>query len=556
MNQTRYGFNQYMSYHKDSVLSLASNDNIISAYQCYENNNIPSLTMYENRLAETIKSTLNFHPEILDIAIITNNGFLTNKDTRGSISMTSNLSSAPWYQNALSYDRNGAIHIFKTNLDFYKHYVPNYNIPVIAISQPIFDYLQNRIGIVVCFIEADILTQSAFSEDFTEYGDLHFVDSKGQYLIGTQESNETNDKMQLNIDLQLEDDTNIEDIYDKKPSTLLMHSDIFDCSILCNINIDISQESSRLIMSIALILLLSIFINLILTYYLYIKFNTPMNILISDIQHIKAPDYLQLNSNYAFRELTIIASNFNSLMNNIHTLNNAKMDMELSLQKAKNSMLLSKINPHFLFNALQLIQTESMYGSKEKTNSIILSLSNQLRYNIYEDNDNVTLKKELDRTVEYLQLTKNIYENRFDYQINIPEILYDYYIPKFSLHILVENSIKHGFECTPSQNFINIDGLLKDDHLKLSVYDNGKGLDKERINEITQGLKTGTIEGIGLKSLTQQLEFIYGNNYSIEIQSDSLGTKVTLSIPCISTLCTKQLERGGNTNETKCNNWN
>lgn len=556
MNQTRYGLDQYMSYHRDSLLSLASNDNIISAYQCYENNNIPSLTMYENRLAATIENILNFHPEILDIAIITNNGFVTNKETRNNISLTSNLSSAAWYETALAYDRNGTINIFKTYLDFYKHYSPNYNAPVIAISQPLFDYLQNRIGIVVCFIDADILTQSAFNEDFAEYGDLNFVDSDGQYLLKTEETTDTDDQMQLNVDLQLEEDTDIEDIYDKKPSTLLMHSDLFDCSIFCNLNIDVSQESSRLILNIVLILLLSIFINLILTYYLYRKFNTPMNVLISDIQHIKAPDYLQLNSNYAFLELNIIASNFNTLMNNIHILNDAKMDMELSLQKAKNSMLLSKINPHFLFNALQLIQTENMYGSKEKTNSFILSLSNQLRYNIYEDHDNVTLRKELDRTIEYLQLTKNIYENRFDYQVNLSEELYDYCIPRFSLHILVANSIKHGFECTPSQNFIRIDGLLEDDHLKLTVYDNGKGMEAEKIDEITHGLKTGTIEGIGLKSLTKQLEFIYGNRYRMEIQSDSHGTRVTLSIPCISTLCPEQLTKGGNTNETECNNWN
>lgn len=556
MNQTRYGFDQYMSYHRNSLLALAANDNIISAYQCYGNNNIPSLAMYENRLAETIKNILNFHPEILDIAIITNNGFMTNKETRNNISMSSNLSSAPWYETALNYDRNGTINIFKTNLDFYKQHAHNYNAPVIAITQPLFDYLQNKIGIVVCFIDADILTKSAFNKDFTEYGDLSFVDSEGEYLIKTKGALDTDDQMQLDVCFQLEENTYIEDIYDQKPSSLLMHSDLFDCSILYNMNIDISRESSRLILNIILILLLSIFINLILTCYLYRKFNTPMNILISDIQHIKAPDYLQLNNNYAFRELNIIASTFNTLMKNIHILNHAKIDMELSLQKAKNSMLLSKINPHFLFNALQLIQTENMYGSKEKTNSFILSLSNQLRYNIYEDHDNVPLKKELNRTIEYLQLTKSIYENRFDYQITISEDLYDYYIPKFSLHILVENSIKHGFECTPSQNFIHIDGLLEDNYIKLSVQDNGKGIDEKRMIEITQGLKTGTIEGIGLKSLAKQLEFIYGDNHKIEIQSDSHGTRVTLSIPCISTLCPEQPTKGGATNETACNHRN
>ena len=529
MNQTHFGFNQYMSFDKDALSSLALNDNIISAYQCYENNNIPSLALYEKRLAESIKNTIKYRPEIIDIIIITDNGFVTNKDTRNSLSSPNHMNHMTWYLIGLDYGRNDPINIFRTTLDFYKVYVPNYNAPVIGISHPIYDYLQRKIGTVTIFMDSNMLALLAFNSDCTKYGDLYFVDSHHDYLMGT--SGEEMFQPSI-LEGALNTTGTTDTAFDSEPSTLLINSEVYDCSILYLINLNISEETKVLRFNIFLIFFICILLNLILAVCLYLRASKPVNLLVSDIQNANSADYLHLKGDYRYRELNIIASSFNSLMDNLQMLNAAKIETELSLQKERNSLLLSKLNPHFLFNALQLIQTESMYGSKENTNKIILSLSNQLRYNIYEENEMVPLSKELERTIEYLQLTKTIYEDRFDYRVSIQKELLKYLIPRFTLHILVENSIKHGFENMPSHNHIQISGYQLGEQMVLTVKDDGKGIPEEKLDCINNSLSDGTFQGIGLHSLTQQLKLLYGEEYNISIFSDSTGTTVVVPFPC------------------------
>ncbi len=532
MDQANRHFDTYMSYHYNLLDSIATDDSLVSAAQCYERGNVDMTIKYESRLITTIKNACSTRSDIWDVLIIMENGLIINKDAKSSIRRDYDFTATDWYQNALQYDRFAPVNIFYFLPDYYEVYTAGYGEPVIAISQPVYNYLQQKIGAVFYMLNIDDFWKNVMNESSPQYGDLLLINSENKIITHSKHGREGDYFSGIEQATRIDETTRPENLASIKSSLLLMPSDIFACNVLCTLNVDIRRETADLLRYLFLILLLSLMVNAVLTIYIYRRLNTPLKSLVTDMLDIPTGKLQSLNKNYKYAELIFIARNFNLLLDDIKKLNNKQMETQLALQKAQNEMLISKINPHFLFNSLQLIQTENLYGSKEKTNSILLSLSNQLRYNIYNNHDHVVpLSRELKQTLEYLQLCSDIYDNNLKVEVDIPEELLDCCIPKLTLQSLVENSLKHGFEYAPTDGLILISARRQEHHLILSVRDNGKGISTEQIKKINQGLENGTHKGIGFMSLEKQMNSIYGQDHKIVIRSDSDSTTITLEMP-------------------------
>ena len=531
MEQARYNFDTYMASHRAILNSIAESDMLISAYQCYEREEIDNIFKYENRIVDIIKESRENHPDIHDIVVIMDNGLLINRESGWGMNMQYPFLETKWYQNALKYERSSPPNIFYMKTDFYQPYSSNQGQPVIVVSQPVYNYMQQKIGAVFYFISLDSLWTSVLNGYHSQYGDLVLTNEKNQIIAHSKRGDEGNDFPGIENAILIDDNTESEKENPAKPILLLLPSKTTSCNVLCSINVDIQDETSLLLRCIFLIVILFILINLVITLYISRNVNRPIRELVTDMKELTQADQNLLHGNYRYTELIFIADNFNILLKDIKELNAQQTEMQLTLQKAKNRVLISKINPHFLFNSLQLIQTENLYGSREKTNRIILSLSNQLRYNIYDDSgDIVPLSCELERVKEYLELCCDIFENNLGVKTEIPDSLLACYIPKFTLHTLAENSIKHGFHGTPEDGYIHIYGKDFGDMAELTVED-GTGMSEERLMQIRNGLKNGTHAGIGLLNIVKQLEFSFGSNYKFDIFSDTTVTRVTIQFP-------------------------
>lgn len=533
MEQARYNFDTYMSSHRAILKSIAENDALISASQCYERGDIDNTIKYETRVVDNIKSSRENYPDIRDIVIVMDNGLLMNRESGWAMNMQYPYLETEWYQNAITYDRNSPTNIFYMKTDFYQPYSSNQGEAVVVISQPVYNYLQQKIGAVFYLISLDGFWTSVLNGYHSQYGDLVLTNQESKIIAHSKRGDEGQDFPHIEDAILIEDKTEPEKGNPAEPILLLLPSNTSACNVLCSINIDINKETSLLMQCIVIIVILFVAMNLFITLYISRNLNKPIHSLVTDMKELAAADKELLQGNYRYSELIFIADNFNVLLKDIKELNARQTQMQITLQKAKNQILISKINPHFLFNSLQLIQTENLYGSKEKTNSIILSLSNQLRYNIYDDSDDIVpLSRELERVSEYLHLCSEIFENNLEVKIDIPDSLMTCSVPKFLLHILAENSIKHGFHGTPENGFIHIWGKDLGDMMELSVADNGAGISQERLKEIREGLKNGTHPGIGLLNLVKQLDYFYGDNYSIDICSN-IGTNcVNVGLTC------------------------
>jgi len=216
-----------------------------------------------------------------------------------------------------------------------------------------------------------------------------------------------------------------------------------------------------------------------------------------------------------FYFIVVIIAILHWLFVNIKAINRLKNEKK----KTELMHLQSQVNPHFFFNMLN-----NLYGlvdkDTEKAKTLILKLSDMMRYSIYEgQKEQVTLKQEIDFIKSYIELHKMRYHKEI--VIDISEDVEDENLKLMPLLfiILVENAFKHGVEVLRSNAFVNISVTSKENAVTLKVENN---FDKERTSK----------KGIGLENLSQRLEIVYPKNYEFtnSIHNDVYSTTLTLKV--------------------------
>jgi sensor histidine kinase YesM len=171
--------------------------------------------------------------------------------------------------------------------------------------------------------------------------------------------------------------------------------------------------------------------------------------------------------------------------------------------KAELDALHSKINPHFLYNALNSIADLSITDGK-KARKMTVALADLFRYSINYSNHNYsTIKEELDMTEVYLEIEKIRFEDKLNYSISSPQDLNHFLLPRFMLQPIVENAVKHGLKATGKMTEISIEVKNGDGNLEILVADNGPAFPEE------------LSPGYGVKSIYDKLDLLFPNDYEI-----------------------------------------
>lgn len=201
--------------------------------------------------------------------------------------------------------------------------------------------------------------------------------------------------------------------------------------------------------------------------------------------------------------------------------------------------LQSQINPHFLFNTLETINWGIVkhLGITNHVSEMLGNLSDVLKYSLSNPNEKVAMKEEIAYARSYLAIQLQRYQEQFEVIWDIDKELENYYIIKLVIQPLVENAIYHGIKESEGKNKLKIALHSKGEQICLQITDTGKGIPKERLNEIIQTLdsdqnKTPGLH-IGVKNVYKRLKLVYENQCSLTIKSkEGWGTIVTILLPC------------------------
>ncbi len=188
-------------------------------------------------------------------------------------------------------------------------------------------------------------------------------------------------------------------------------------------------------------------------------------------------------------------------------------DQEVKLEKAKFAALQSQINPHFLFNTLNVIYGMADLEEAKVTGELIHSLSRLFRYSLENKAERVTLAKELTIIRDYIYIEKKRFGERLSYVLKADVDLEQYEIPPFTLQPLVENSIKHGILVRPSGGVTVLQIMAREDYLVIRVLDNGVGMDQKMKQELLagKGANGRGLSGIGVGNVFTRLKLMFSD---------------------------------------------
>ena len=210
-------------------------------------------------------------------------------------------------------------------------------------------------------------------------------------------------------------------------------------------------------------------------------------------------------------------------------------------QKLEMKMLLSQLNPHFLYNTLNSIYWMALDQTKtEETAEMIDILSNLLRYSLYETESPTSVEQEIIHVEKYLFLQSKRYEDRFAYDIQIDSDLYMMALPKLTFQPIVENAIKHSVEHQIETVWIKISAVkqgsmalfrFSNDHASLSPEEYAE-LQSRFQDDYRLSHKNLSTTGIGLYNVYRRLKLMYGKSVKILCNYEKNIFTLTIQITC------------------------
>ena len=241
-----------------------------------------------------------------------------------------------------------------------------------------------------------------------------------------------------------------------------------------------------------------------------------------------------------FREMEEISDGFNDMFDEVDSLTHRLVkttthlyEMELEKNKAELNHLKSQINPHFLYNTLEVIIGMSLEENAPQTAEMIKCLSKIFKYSVRGE-DMATVNAEMETVKAYIYIQQMRFYNAFCVEYDIDDRVLDQKIPKMILQPIVENAIGHGIEEVEEKATLVVGANLVDQHLRLWVCDNGAGMDEQTLNRLRnmiEGKEVAPTESIGLLNVVNRLRLIYNQDFTMEIDSQlGRGTKVVITI--------------------------
>lgn len=196
--------------------------------------------------------------------------------------------------------------------------------------------------------------------------------------------------------------------------------------------------------------------------------------------------------------------------------------------------LQSQINPHFLFNTLEVIKWESigLTHGENPVSEMLESLADIMRYALSDPHELVSLQEEIEVAKSYVQILQNRYVDKFEVDWRIGPALSGRQVPKLLLQPLIENSVYHGIKEKPGFCHIRIRIHLRDSALLLRIYNNGVGMTKKRLQQVRESLRMpGAASRIGLYNIVKRLSLLFPGSTDVRIYSrETLGTTVIIRI--------------------------
>lgn len=232
-------------------------------------------------------------------------------------------------------------------------------------------------------------------------------------------------------------------------------------------------------------------------------------------------------------EVSLLVENFNQMMDDIQVLMEQEYEQGKAIQALELRVLQAQINPHFLYNTLDMIRWMAMRIHADDIATATTNMAAFYKLSLGHGEETATLEQEIEHITRYVQLQNMRFKNGLHLAIDVPEPLLSRCMLKIILQPLVENSILHGIlEKDVPEGTIRIGASEEDGVLTITVSDDGVGMPPEMTEDILR--KSARRDGYGVKNIHKRLRISYGEEYGLSYESEpGKGTTVYIRIPVV-----------------------
>ncbi len=242
-------------------------------------------------------------------------------------------------------------------------------------------------------------------------------------------------------------------------------------------------------------------------------------------------------------EISQLGRIFNEMVQRLETLirevYEARIDrteLALRTREAEFYALQAQINPHYLFNVLNMLRSKLMEQRDDDSAQIVGLIAKSYRFLLQNKSETVTVGQELGLVETYLRIQQLRFEHRLRYEIDVPDEVMDMTIPKLALQPLVENAMTHGVEPEEGTTTVRISAAIGEGRYALIVEDDGRGIGAERLSEIRHWLEDSdemlSERHIGIRNIHYRLTKLFGPEAGLTIANAAgRGVRAVITIP-------------------------
>lgn len=285
-----------------------------------------------------------------------------------------------------------------------------------------------------------------------------------------------------------------------------------------------------------IIVILNIIMAIILAAYLVKVINKRLFQVIDGMRQVPNGHLNNYIENDSSDEVGELIDNYNYMISKMSVLIDEQYKLGKEVKNAELKALQSQINPHFLYNTLDMINWMAQKNMNKEISLAVKNLAKFYKLSLNKGKDITTIRNEVEHSKLYVNLQNMRYDNRITLITRLDESLMDCSIPKITFQPIIENSINHGILGRGMESgSILISGYISQGNLIIQISDDGIGIEKEVLPLI---LKENNLQtkgsGYGLKNINQRIKLLYGESYGLSFTSNyGFGTTVEITLPVI-----------------------
>lgn len=321
-------------------------------------------------------------------------------------------------------------------------------------------------------------------------------------------------------------------------SKILAAEQVGDSGLLLAATVSVGlvvSNSRSLTIFVGLLCLAVLIITLIVSKKLAREVVQPIQIMCDTMDQIEAGNMEARVPELGDDELGTMGRGFNLMIQQLEEQFRTNLERQDRLRIAEFKNLQAQIAPHFLYNTLESIKILARLGMNDDVVMVVSKLGILLRSGMVFKQEMIPLRDELRVVESYVAIQQVRYEGKFTYSADISPELMDCLVPNLVIQPLVENAVVHGIEAKVGSGELRLTGWLEDKDIYIEIYDNGGGIDPEKLTRIFQSKESSENverESIGMINVHRRLQLYFGEPYGLTVESE-LGsfTRIRLRIP-------------------------